>query len=196
MRRSGSTPRPDRRRLTSSAVLLALLAAFPFAAAASAQPPATQPDLLLPPAEGERRQGLGVEASHELGDPLGQPLSGAELDQAVAAIAAEIRCPKCQALSIADSGAQSAQAMREEARSLLAAGYTREQVVGYFEQRYGEFVLLEPRARGLNLIVWGAPASIVVVGALLVVRRLRLRRQGGDEALDAYLQQVEQETAT
>ncbi|MCE2558052.1 MAG: cytochrome c-type biogenesis protein CcmH [Acidobacteria bacterium] len=196
MRRPGSTPRPDRRRLTSSAVLLALLAAFPFAATASAQPPATQLDLLLPPAEGERRQGLGVEASHELGDPLGRPLSGAELDEAVAGVAAEIRCPKCQALSIADSGAQSAQAMREEARSLLAAGYTREQVVGYFEQRYGEFVLLEPRARGLNLIVWAAPASIVVVGALLVVRRLRLRRQGGDEALDAYLQQVEQETTT
>ena len=196
MRRSGSTPRPDGRRLTSLAVLLALLAAFPFAATASAQPQATQPDLLLPPAEGERRQGLGVEASHELGDPLGRPLSGAELNEAVAGVAAEIRCPKCQALSIADSGAQSAQAMREEARSLLAAGYTREQVVGYFEQRYGEFVLLEPRARGLNLIVWGAPASIVMVGALLVVRRLRLRRQGGDEALDAYLQQVEQETTT
>jgi len=196
MRRSGSTPRPDRRRFIPVAALLALLTPLVFAATASAQPPATQPDLLLPPAEGERRQGLGVEASHELGDPLGRPLFGAELDEVVAGVAAEIRCPKCQALSIADSGAQSAQAMREEARSLLAAGYTREQVVGYFEQRYGEFVLLEPRARGLNLIVWGAPASIVVVGALLVVRRLRLRRQGGDEALDAYLQQVEQETAT
>ena len=196
MRRPGSTPRLDGQRWLPVAALLALLTPLVFAAAASAQPPATQPDLLLPPAEGERRQGLGVEASHELGDPLGRPLSGAELDEVVAGVAAEIRCPKCQALSIADSGAQSAQAMREEARSLLAAGYTREQVVGYFEQRYGEFVLLEPRARGLNLIVWGAPASIVVVGALLVVRRLRLRRQGGDEALDAYLQQVEQETAT
>ena len=196
MRRSGSTPRPDRRRSTSSAVLLALFAAFFFAAAAWAQPPAAQPDLLPPPAEGEGRQGLGIEASHELGDPLGRPLAGAELDQAVAGVAAEIRCPKCQALSIADSGAQSAQAMREQARSLLAAGYTREQVVGYFEQRYGEFVLLKPRARGLNLIVFGAPASIVLVGGLLVVRRLRRRRQGGDEALEPYLQQVEQETTT
>ncbi len=139
---------------------------------------------------------MGVEMSHELGDPLGRPLSGAELDQAVAGVAAEIRCPKCQALSIADSGAQSAQAMREEARSLLAAGYTREQVVGYFEQRYGEFVLLEPRARGLNLLVWGAPAAIVLLGALLVAHRIRQRRRSGDEALDAYLQRVEQETAT
>ena len=196
MRRPGSTARPEIRWLIPPAAVLALLAALPFGPTAAAQPPVTQPDVQMLPAEGERRPGLGVEATHELGDPLGQPLSGAELDQTVAGVAAEIRCPKCQALSIADSGAQSAQAMREEARSLLAAGYTREQVVGYFEQRYGEFVLLEPRARGLNLIVWGAPASIVLLGGFLVARRLRQRRRTSDEALDAYLQQVEQETAT
>ena len=86
--------------------------------------------------------------------------------------------------------------MRAEARSLLSQGYTREQVAGYFEQRYGEFVLLEPRARGLNLIVWAAPAGIVLIGGLLVVVRLRQRRRSGDEDLDTYLRQVEQETAT
>ena len=177
------------------AVLL-LLAALPFASPASAQPSDDPPDVRLQPAEGEYRPGLGIETSHELGDPLGRPLSGEELDRAVAEIAAEIRCPKCQALSIADSGAQSAQAMRAEARSLLSQGYTREQVVGYFEQRYGEFVLLEPRARGLNLIVWAAPAAIVLVGGLLVALRLRQRRRSADEGLDSYLRQVEQERAT
>ena len=183
------------------AAVLGLLVALPFATPASAQPldtqpRDTQPDLLLPPAEGERRPGLGVDASRELGDPLGQPLSGDELDRAVAEVAADIRCPKCQALSIADSAAESARAMREEARSLLAAGYTRDQVARYFEQRYGEFVLLEPRARGLNLIVWTAPAAMVLLGALLVTHRLRQRRRTGEEALDDYLARVEQETAT
>lgn len=178
------------------AALAALLAALALAASGSAQPRETRPDLLLPAAEGEVRPGLGVETSRELGDPLGPPLTGVELDQAVAEVAADIRCPKCQALSIADSAAGSAQAMRQEARSLLANGYTRDQVVHYFEQRYGEFVLLAPRARGLNLIVWAAPAAIVVVGGLLVALRLRQRRRNADESLDAYLRQVEQETAT
>ena len=151
----------------------------------------------MPPAEGEYRPGLGIETAHELGDPLGRPLSGDELNRAVAEVAADIRCPKCQALSIADSGAESAQAMRQEARSLLSQGYTREQVVGYFEQRYGEFVLLEPRARGLNLIVWAAPAGIVLLGGLAVALRLRQRRRrSDDEALETWLRQVERETAT
>ena len=177
--------------------LLGLLAALAFAPPASAQESETPPRVAQPPAEGEYRPGLGIETSHELGDPLGRPLSGDELDRAVAEVAADIRCPKCQALSIADSGAQSAQAMRGEARSLLSQGYTREQVVGYFEQRYGEFVLLEPRARGLNLIVWAAPAGIVLLGGLAVALRLRRRRRrSADEALDGYLRQVEQETAT
>ncbi len=192
MQRPGSTSRPASRVRIPAAVLLALLAGLPFAAPAPAQPVATQPERLPP--EGEARPELGVEASRELGGPLGRSLSGAELDRAVAGVAAEIRCPKCQALSIADSGAQSAQAMREETRSLLAKGYTREQVVGYFEQRYGEFVLLEPRARGFNLLVWAAPAGIFLLGALLVARRLRGGRRSDDEALDAYLQQVKQET--
>ena len=200
MRRRTSTARRDGRRWIPATALfrlvVALLVALPFATPASAQPGDSQPDLLLPPAEGQRRPGLGVEASRELGEPLGQPLSGDELDRAVAEVAADIRCPKCQALSIADSAAESARAMREEARSLLAAGYTRDQVARYFEQRYGEFVLLEPRARGLNLIVWTAPAAIVLVGALLVTHRLRQRRRTGEEALDDYLARVEQETAT
>lgn len=181
------------RRATALPGLLALLAALALAASASAQETDTPPRIDLPPAEGEFRPGLGVETSHELGDPLGHPLSGEELDRAVAEVAADIRCPKCQALSIADSGAASAQAMRAEARSLLSQGYTREQVVGYFEQRYGEFVLLEPRARGLNLIVWAAPAGIVLIGGLLVALRLRQRRRSADEDLDAYLRQVERD---
>ena len=195
------TRRPPTGRLRGSrsvpaTAVLGLLAALPAAALAAAQEPDAPPRVDLPPAEGEYRPGLGIETSHELGDPLGRPLSGDELDRAVAEVAADIRCPKCQALSIADSGAQSAQAMRQEARSLLSQGYTREQVVGYFEQRYGEFVLLEPRARGLNLIVWAAPAAIVLVGGLFVAFRLRQRRRGADESLDAYLRQVERETAT
>ncbi|MCY3929192.1 MAG: cytochrome c-type biogenesis protein CcmH [Acidobacteria bacterium] len=169
-----------------------VLAALPLATAARAQSQDAGPGVDLPAAEGEVRPGLGVEASRELGDPQGEPLSGEELDRAVALVAADIRCPKCQALSIADSGASSAQAMRAEARSLLASGYTRDQVVLYFEQRYGEFVLLEPRARGLNLIVWTAPAGIVTLGGLLVARRLRQRRSA-DEGLDAYLRQVERD---
>ncbi len=148
-------------------------------------------------AAGQSPDALGVEAGRELGPPAGTPLEGEALNRALAEVAAHIRCPKCQALSIADSGAESARAMREEARSLLSAGYTKAQVSSYFEQRYGEFVLLEPRARGLNLFVWAAPAAIVLLGVLLVAQRLWRRRSGsGDDSLDAYLERVEQETAT
>ncbi len=176
--------------------LPALAVVLTIAAGAAAAQPAADQAAAGAGAATAAGPGLGVQTAHQLGEPLGEPLADAELDQALSDVARDIRCPKCQALSIADSAAQSAQAMREQARSLLAAGYTREQVVGYFEQRYGEFVLLEPRARGLNLVVWAAPAAILAVGALVVVVRIRRRRGPSEEALDAWLEQVDRETAS
>ena len=44
-------------------------------------------------------------------------------------------------------------------RELLAAGYDQEQILAYFERSYGEFVRLEPPLRGVNWLVWLAPAG-------------------------------------
>jgi cytochrome c-type biogenesis protein CcmH len=50
--------------------------------------------------------------------------------------------------------------------------------MSYFVQRYGDWVLLAPPARGLNLILWLAPFGAVVAGfalALTLARRWRRR---------------------
>lgn len=116
---------------------------------------------------------LGVDPRADLGDPAGAPRHGAELERSTDELARQLRCPVCQGLSVADSPSESASHMRAEAERLLAEGYSPEQVTGYFESTYGEFVRLAPRARGLNLLVWLAPAAALVLGALLIVRYVR-----------------------
>lgn len=108
-----------------------------------------------------------------LGAPSGAPRAGDELDQVTEEMAKEMRCPVCQGLSIADSRAESALAMKQEVRELLAEGYSREQVMAYFERSFGEFVRLEPKAEGFNLTVWIAPLLALVLGFGVVVRHLR-----------------------
>ena len=54
----------------------------------------------------------------------------------------------------------------------MARGYTEEQVLEYFEKSYGEFILLAPKKRGLNWLVWLAPIAILLAGAALIVRRM------------------------
>ena len=49
--------------------------------------------------------------------------------------------------------------MSAQVRELLAAGYDEEQILAYFERSYGEFVRLEPPLRGVNWLVWLAPAG-------------------------------------
>jgi cytochrome c-type biogenesis protein CcmH len=100
----------------------------------------------------------------------------------VHAIASELRCVVCQNLSVADSPSEMARQMRDLIRERLAAGDRPAAVKAYFVQRYGEWVLLAPPARGLNLLLWLAPFGAVAAG-LVVVATLarRWRRQAPRE---------------
>jgi cytochrome c-type biogenesis protein CcmH len=98
-------------------------------------------------------------------------------DEDVQAIASQLRCVVCQNLSVADSPSEMAQQMRGLIRERLASGERPEQVMDYFTQRYGEWVLLAPPARGLNLLLWLAPFGAVVAGLALVVTLARRWRR-------------------
>ncbi len=87
-----------------------------------------------------------------------------------------LRCPVCQGLSVADSPAPTAVNMRHQVRDLLAAGYVEKQILAYFERSYGEFVLFDPPARGVNWSLWLAPVVGLLVGAFLVGWMLRAPR--------------------
>jgi cytochrome c-type biogenesis protein CcmH len=126
-----------------------------------------QPDAAVP------QPARAISPEQIVGPPAGKPLAGAELDKRTQELASIMRCPVCQALSVADSPTASAIAMREEARELLAAGYTEEQVLEFFEKAYGEFILLEPKKKGLNLLVWVAPILFLLGGAVLVAMRVK-----------------------
>ena len=119
------------------------------------------------------RQELGVDSAAAIGVPKGTPLQGEELDRRTQELSSLMRCPVCQGLSIADSPTLIAQAMKSEVRQLLAAGYTQQQIFEYFEQSYGEFVRLEPKAKGFNLVVWLAPIAALLLGVALIIVRLR-----------------------
>jgi cytochrome c-type biogenesis protein CcmH len=116
-------------------------------------------------------------AAEVLGAPRGVALSGATLDAETKRVGSLLRCPVCQGLSIADSPADTAVNMLRQVREMLAAGYTEQQILAYFEHSYGAFVRLEPAMSGINWSLWLAPFAAVVVGGLVLVAFLR-RAQG------------------
>jgi len=94
-------------------------------------------------------------------------------DAEVTAVASQLRCVVCQSLSVADSPSEMAAQMRGIVRDRLAAGDSPDQVVQYFVDKYGEWILLAPRPRGFTLLVWLVPALAVVLGLAVLALRLR-----------------------
>jgi cytochrome c-type biogenesis protein CcmH len=96
----------------------------------------------------------------------------------VEALAARLRCPDCQSISVAESDSQTARAIRDEIGRMVAAGRSDQEVLDHFVARYGRWVLLDPPPRGATLLVWLLPVAGLVagLGVLAGYRRRAARR--------------------
>ena len=91
---------------------------------------------------------------------------------------AELRCLVCQGQSIADSDAELAGDMRDLVRRRIAAGESPAAVRSWLIERYGSWVSYRPTAEPLAWPLWLAPILLLLVGALIVRHRVKLRRPG------------------
>ena len=91
-----------------------------------------------------------------------------ELDHAM-------RCVVCQSESVASSNAQWAIDTRRVIREQVAAGQTNAQIMDFFVERYGEFVLMTPRTSGSNWLLWAAGPLMFLVAAGVGIGYIRGR---------------------
>lgn len=108
-------------------------------------------------------------------------LPNAALEQRARDISGGLRCLVCQNQSIDDSDADLAKDLRILVRERLVAGDTDEQVRQYLVDRYGEFVLLNPRVQADTIILWSAAPVLLVVGLGMLWFFAKRRHQVSDE---------------
>lgn len=93
----------------------------------------------------------------------------------------QLRCPKCQNNSIADSNAMIATDMRRKVYDLMQEGKSRQEIIDYMVARYGNFVTYDPPLTPLTVLLWVLPLAAIVAGGWIIVartrRRVRLRRE-------------------
>jgi cytochrome c-type biogenesis protein CcmH len=104
------------------------------------------------------------------------PLPDPVMQQRYLGLTHELRCMQCQNESLADSPVGLASDLRRDVRELILAGQSDEQIRDHMVARYGEFILFRPRMNWRNAWLWGAPAALMLVGAIIAVRVLRDRR--------------------
>ncbi len=95
------------------------------------------------------------------------------LEARTAEVASQLRCPVCQGLSIQDSPSELSQQMRAVVKDQLRAGKSPDEVKAYFISKYGEWILLEPKAHGFNILVYAMPVLLVVVGLGVIFTAVR-----------------------
>ena len=103
-------------------------------------------------------------------------------DQEAREIARQIKCPVCQNLSVADSPSPLAEQMRVSIQEQVAAGKSRDEIINYFVERYGEDVRLDPPKQGFAQLIWWGAGAILLVGIAAVAYFLRQRRRRGLES--------------
>ena len=85
-----------------------------------------------------------------------------------------VRCPSCEDLSVAQSNATAAIAVRREIVAQVRAGRSDTEILTSLEGTYGSAILLSPSTSGLGILLWLAPT---LVGLLLFVSGARLWRR-------------------
>ena len=87
----------------------------------------------------------------------------------------ELRCLVCQNQTIADSNAELAQDLRREIRGMIKDGKSDKEIIDFMVVRYGDFVLYRPPVKGITLLLWGGPVTLMLLGLIVLVRYLRRR---------------------
>lgn len=121
------------------------------------------PLLLLP------LMALAVQPDEVLDDPA--------LEARARQISQKLRCPVCQGENIDESNAQVSRDLRLYVRERLVAGDDDDQVIDAVTDRFGEFVLFEPRAEGGNWLLWLAGPVMALLGLIVAGLFLRARRE-------------------
>ncbi len=120
-----------------------------------------------------------VEPDEMLADPA--------LEARAREISKDLRCVVCQNQDIDSSNAGVARDLRLLIRERLVAGDTDAEVIEFVRARYGDFVLLKPPFNGETLVLWLAPAVLILLGtggATVTLTKARKRRAAAALSVD------------
>jgi cytochrome c-type biogenesis protein CcmH len=123
-------------------------------------------------------------------------------DDDVNTVAKQLYCPVCENTPLDVCPTQACEEWRQLIHDKLALGWNEEQVKIYFVDQYGDRVLAEPPARGLNWLVYIIPPLVFLVGLFVLYRVLRAWKKPpgkdqtnlpGNTENDEYIQRLEED---
>ena len=86
-----------------------------------------------------------------------------------------MRCLVCQGQSIADSNSDFAITLKMVVKDLIKKGKTEDEIYDFLSDKYGDWILYKPKFNLGNILLWGLPYLVLIIGGVFIVFLLRKR---------------------
>ena len=83
-------------------------------------------------------------------------------------ITKNLRCLICQGQSVYDSDSEFANSLKIVVNKKLNEGLSEKDIYGYFEDKYGEWIVFNPVFNKTNFLLWSLPYIIFLIGGFLI----------------------------
>ena len=91
-------------------------------------------------------------------------------------ITKNLRCLICQGQSIYDSDSEFANSLKIMVDKKINEGLTEDEIYEYFQKKYGEWILYEPRLNKNTYILWLMPLLIFLFGGAIIFKKLKKKQ--------------------
>ena len=86
-----------------------------------------------------------------------------------------LRCLVCQGQSIADSNSDFAITLKMVVKDLIKNGKSEDEIYDFLSEKYGDWILYNPKLNAGNLLLWSLPYLVLVFGGAIIVFLIRKR---------------------
>ena len=66
---------------------------------------------------------------------------------------------------------------KNQVRKQLSEGRSKDEILKYMTERYGDFVLYKPPFNAATLMLWVGPFFLMLLGLILLVRQIKQRKR-------------------
>jgi cytochrome c-type biogenesis protein CcmH len=116
-------------------------------------------------------------------------LANPEQQKTYEIIISELRCLVCQNQTIADSNAELAADLRRQVFEMLQQGKSKDEIVNFMTDRYGDFVLYNPPLKTKTALLWLGPVAFLITGFIMIFWFIRRKNKTVTTAIDKEKQE-------
>ena len=85
----------------------------------------------------------------------------------------ELRCMVCQNQNLADSDVTLARNLKEQIADFVKQGKSKDDITTFMAERYGDFILYNPPLRKDTILLWAAPAIILLLAFIILFIKIK-----------------------